>query len=140
MHEYTRCLSQARKNWEDCVRKGIRHKNVGGGGLMEVRALIAQKGWRPSGLSEQLPLLSSPAPSKTRRMESTTNDIGCNPVGAPTCLCKQVGKPSQNAAQHCCVIDGPCRRRDALWEGWGFGVGTWTVSYTHLTLPTNREV
>jgi len=63
-----------------------------------------------------------PAPSKIRRMESTINDIGCNPVGAPTCLHKQeVRKPSQNAAQHCakaegCVNDDPrCR------------VGTWNV-------------
>jgi len=100
---------------------------------MEVRALIDQIGWCPSGLSEQSPLLSSPAPSKTRRMESTTNDIGCNPVGAPTCLRKQeVGKPSQNAAQHCdkaegCVNDDPRRRRDALREGWGLWVGTWNV-------------
>ena len=140
-------------------------------------------------------------------MKSTTNDIGCNPVGAPTCLRKQeVGKPSQNAAQHCakaegCVNDDRRRRTDALREGWGFWVVTWnvdsltgragelvevlvdrkvdvaciqetrwkgsgcrlfgargkryklfwmggkektdgvgTVSYTHLTLPTNREV
>ena len=29
MHKYTRCLSQARKNWEGCVRKGIWHKNGG---------------------------------------------------------------------------------------------------------------
>jgi len=99
---------------------------------MEAR-LIARMGWRPAGLSEQSPLLSSPAPSKTRRMESTTNDIGCNPMGAPTCLREQeVGKPSRNAAQHCakadgCVNDDPCRRRDALREGWGFRVGTWNA-------------
>ena len=30
MQEYIRCLSQARENWEGCVRKGIRHKNGGG--------------------------------------------------------------------------------------------------------------
>jgi len=104
---------------------------------MEARALIAQMGWRPSRLSEQSPLLSSSVPSKTRRMESTTNDIECNPVGLltgpATCLCKQeVVKPSQNAAQHCakaegCVSDDPRRRRDALREGWGFWVGTWNV-------------
>ena len=36
------CLSQARKNWEDCGRKGIRCKN---GGRMEVRAPIVWMGW-----------------------------------------------------------------------------------------------
>ena len=41
-------------------------------------------------------------------------DFGFNPMGAPTCLCKQVGKPSLNAAQPCakaggCVHDDPPR-------------------------------
>ena len=36
------CLSQARKNWEDCGRKGIRCKN---GGRMEVTAPIVWMGW-----------------------------------------------------------------------------------------------
>jgi len=48
------------------------------------------------------------------------------------CHKQEVGKPSQNAAQHCakaegCVNDDPRRRRDALREGWGFRVGTWNV-------------
>ena len=29
--QHTWCLSQARKNWEGCGRKGIRHKNGGDG-------------------------------------------------------------------------------------------------------------
>ena len=40
------------------------------------------------------------------------NDIGLDPVGDPTCLRKQVGKPSRNAAQpyakaEGCVHDDP---------------------------------
>ena len=77
-------------------------------------------------------------------MESTTNDSGCNPVGAPTCLRKQeVGKPSQNAAQHCakaegCVNDDLRRRRNALREGWGFRVGTWNADSVEVL--ADREV
>jgi len=68
MQEYIRCLSQARENIQGCVRKGVRHKN---GGLMEARALIVRMGWHPSGMLEHSPLLSSPAPSKTRTTMDT---------------------------------------------------------------------
>ena len=42
------CLSQARKNWEDCGRKGIRCKNRG---MIEVGAPIVWMGWHLEGLS-----------------------------------------------------------------------------------------
>jgi len=57
--------------------------------------------------------------------------IGYDPVGAPTCLCKQkVEKPSQNAAQPCAKAEGCVHddlRADTLRKGWGFRVGTWNV-------------
>ena len=56
--------------------------------------------------------------------------IGYHPVGAPTCLHKQVGKASQNAAQLCAKAHGCVHddlRADELRKGWGFRVGTWKV-------------
>jgi len=58
------------------------------------------------------------------------NDIGLDPVGDPTCLRKQVGKPSRNAAQpyakaEGCVYEDPSRA--GLRKGWPFRVGTWNV-------------
>jgi len=55
--------------------------------------------------------------TKPRRffMMAYNNDIGLDPVGDPTCLCKQkVGKPSRNAAQpyakaEGCVYEDPSR-------------------------------
>ena len=52
-------------------------------------------------------------------------------MGAPTCLRKQVGKPSPNAAQpdakaEGCVHDDP-PRADRLRKGWAFRVGTWNI-------------
>jgi len=58
--------------------------------------------------------------------------FGFNPVGAPTCLCKQeVGNPSLNAAQpdakaEGCFHDDP-PRADKLRKGWSFRVGTWNI-------------
>jgi len=61
----TWCLSQARKKWEGCSRKDIRHKMMG---MMEVKALILVRiGRCPAGLSVHLPLLSSPCTIKPRR-------------------------------------------------------------------------
>ena len=59
------------------------------------------------------------------------NIFGFNPVGAPTCLRKQVGKPSLNAAQpdakaEGCGHDDP-PRADKLRKGWSFRVGTWNI-------------
>ena len=62
---------------------------------------LVRMGWRPLGLSEPLPPLSSPAPQNPEiSMVTRTNIDGYHPVGAPTCLRKQqVGKPSLNAAK-----------------------------------------
>ena len=55
------------------------------------------------------------------------NDIGLDPVGDPTCLCKQkVGKPSRNAAQpyakaEGCVYEDPSRA-DGLGKAGPFGL------------------
>ena len=65
-------------------------------------------------------------------MMACNNIFGFNPVGAPTCLCKQeVGKSSLNAAQpdakaDGCVHDDP-PRADKLRKGWAFRVGTWNI-------------
>jgi len=65
-------------------------------------------------------------------MMACNNIFGFNPVGTPTCLCKQeVGKSSLNAAQpdakaEGCVHDDP-PRADKLRKGWFFRVGTWNI-------------
>jgi len=108
-------------------RKGIRPvKNMG---VMGVGASLVRMGWRPLGLPEPLPPSSPPAPQKSRRMMAYNNiDFGYHPVGAPTCLHKQVGKPSLNAAQSyakaegCVHYDPP--RAEELRKGWSFRVGT----------------
>jgi len=64
-------------------------------------------------------------------MMAYNNVIGLDPVGAPTCLRKQVGKPSRNAAQpyakaEGCVYEDPSMA-DELRKGWSFRAGTWNV-------------
>jgi len=62
------CLSQARINWEGCVRKGIQHKNGGdgrGGGTN-----YSGCGGSPSGLLMLLPGLSSFCTRKSRRWQN----------------------------------------------------------------------
>ena len=93
-------------------------------------ASLVRMGWRPLGLP--VPPLSHPVPQKSRRMMAYNNiDFGYHPVGAPTCLHKQVGKPSLNAAQSyakaegCVHYDPP--RAEELHKGWPFRVGTWNV-------------
>jgi len=64
------------------------------------------------------------------KMVGKSTIIGYHPVGAPTCPCKQVGKPIQNAAQPCAKAEGCVHddlRADKLQKGWGFRVGTWNV-------------
>jgi len=64
-------------------------------------------------------------------MMACCNIFGFDPVGAPTCLRKQVGKPSPNAAQSDAKADG-CVHDDALRvyklrKGWSFRVSTWNI-------------
>jgi len=57
--------------------------------------------------------------------------FGYQPVGAPTCLCKQTGKPSWNAAQPCARRVQGCANddetTDGLRKGWQFRVCIWNV-------------
>ena len=64
-------------------------------------------------------------------MMACNNIFGFDPVGAPTCLRKQVGKPSPNAAQpdataEDCVHDDP-HGANNLRRGWSFRVSTWNI-------------
>jgi len=57
--------------------------------------------------------------------------IWYHPVSVPTCLHKrEVGKPSQNAAQPCAKAEGCVHddlSTDKLWKSLGFQVSTWNV-------------
>ena len=95
---------------------------------------LVRLGWRPPGLSVPLPPFSSSAPQNPEDffMMAYNNDIGLDPVGAPTCLCKQeVGKPGPNAAQPNAKAEGSVYddspRADKLRKGLGFRVGTWNI-------------
>jgi len=82
-----RCLSQARKNWEGCGRKGIRCKNegdFGGGGAVSSDGVVPT---RTVGFSASIIF---PCSSKIQKffMMACNNIFGFNHVGAPTCLRK----------------------------------------------------
>jgi len=113
-------------------RKGIRPvKTWGGyGGGVAVSSVGVVPTWTVGASASTFFLCST----KSRRffMMAYNNDIGLDPVGDPTCLCKQkVGKPSRNTAQpyakaEGCVHEDPSRA-DGLRKGWPFRVGTWNA-------------
>jgi len=64
------------------------------------------------------------------KMANKDMTFGYHPVGTPTCLCKQVGKPSRNKAQPCTGVQSYVNddlRADGLQKGWGFRVSAWNV-------------